>query len=32
LDLHGKNVEIKDGTPLLAYLDENYPVPAANPK
>jgi glucose/arabinose dehydrogenase len=29
---HGKNVEIKDGTPLLAYLDENYPVPAANPK
>jgi glucose/arabinose dehydrogenase len=29
---HGKNVEIKDGTPLLAYLDENYPIPAANPK
>lgn len=29
---HGKNVEIKDGTPLLAYLDENYPVPAANAK
>jgi glucose/arabinose dehydrogenase len=29
---HGKNVEIKDGTPLLAYLDENYPLPAANPK
>ena len=25
---HGKNVEIKSGTPLLAYLDENYAVPA----
>jgi hypothetical protein len=26
---HGKNVEIKQGTPLLAYTDENYEVPAA---
>jgi hypothetical protein len=26
---HGKNVEIKSGTPLLAYLDENYPIPGA---
>lgn len=26
---HGKNVEIKNGTPLLAYLDENYVIPAA---
>ena len=25
---HGKNVEIKEGTPLLAYTDENYEVPA----
>ncbi len=24
---HGKNVEIKEGTPLLAYTDENYEVP-----
>jgi hypothetical protein len=28
---HGKNVEIKSGTPLLAYLDENYAVPTAKP-
>jgi len=28
---HGKNVEIKSGTPLLAYLDENYVVPSAKP-
>ena len=26
---HGKNVEIKQGTPLLAYTDENFVVPAA---
>ena len=26
---HGKNVEIKSGTPLLAYLDESYAPPAA---
>jgi hypothetical protein len=26
---HGKNVEIKQGTPLAVYTDENYPVPAA---
>ena len=26
---HGKNVEIKSGTPLLAYLDENYTIPSA---
>ena len=26
---HGKNVEIKEGTPLLAYADENFPIPAA---
>ena len=25
---HGKNVEIKQGTPLLVYTDENYDVPA----
>lgn len=25
---HGKNVEIKQGTPLQAYTDENYVVPA----
>jgi hypothetical protein len=28
---HGKNVEIKNGTPLLAYLDENYVMPTAKP-
>jgi hypothetical protein len=28
---HGKNVEIKNGTPLLAYLDENYAVPTSKP-
>ena len=27
-----KTVEIKNGTPLIAYLDENYAVPAANEK
>ena len=26
---HGKNVEIKQGTPLLVYTDENYDVPAS---
>ena len=25
---HGKNVDIKEGTPLLAYTDENFNVPA----
>jgi hypothetical protein len=25
---HGKNVEIKEGTPLLAYTDETYELPA----
>ena len=25
---HGKNVEIKEGTPLTAYTDENYTLPA----
>ena len=24
---HGKNVEIKQGTPLLVYTDETYVVP-----
>jgi hypothetical protein len=28
---HGKNVEIKNGTPLLAYLDENYAVRTSKP-
>ena len=26
---HGKNVEIKEGTPIKAYVDENFDVPAA---
>jgi hypothetical protein len=26
---HGKNVDIKAGTPLLAYTDENFEVPAS---
>ena len=26
---HGKNVEIKQGTPLLVYTDENFDVPVA---
>ncbi len=26
---HGKNVEIKEGTPLLAYIDQDFAVPAA---
>ena len=26
---HGKNVEIKEGTPLLAYVDQDFAVPAA---
>ena len=26
---HGKNVEIKEGTPLQAYTDEPYEVPAS---
>jgi hypothetical protein len=25
---HGKNVEIKDGTPLAAYVDQDFTVPA----
>jgi hypothetical protein len=28
---HGKNVEIKQGTPLIVYTDENYEVPAPKP-
>jgi len=24
---HGKNVESKEGTPLVAYTDQNYTVP-----
>ena len=24
---HGKNVEVKQGTPLLAYVDQDFPVP-----
>ena len=24
---HGKNVEVKEGTPLLAYMDQDYTVP-----
>jgi len=26
---HGKNVEIKEGTPLMAYVDQDFTVPAA---
>jgi hypothetical protein len=26
---HGKNVDITEGTPLLAYTDENFEVPAS---
>jgi hypothetical protein len=26
---HGKNVDVKEGTPLTAYLDQDYTVPAA---
>src|SRR5262249_6409325 len=26
---HGKNVDIKEGTPLTAYMDQDYTVPAA---
>lgn len=26
---HGKNVEVKQGTPLLAYVDQDFTVPAA---
>lgn len=26
---HGKNVEIKEGTPLLAYVDQDFAVPPA---
>src|ERR1700730_3114052 len=25
---HGKNVEVKEGTPLMAYVDEDFAVPA----
>lgn len=28
---HGKDVEIKPGTPLLVYTDENYDVPVPKP-
>jgi hypothetical protein len=24
---HGKNVEIKEGTPILAYVDQDFTVP-----
>ena len=27
---HGKNVEVKQGTPLLAYVDQDFTVPTAN--
>jgi hypothetical protein len=26
---HGKNVEVKQGTPLLAYVDQDFTLPAA---
>jgi len=26
---HGKNVEVKQGTPLLAYVDQDFTVPPA---
>ena len=26
---HGKNVDVKEGTPLAAYIDQDYPIPAA---
>jgi hypothetical protein len=26
---HGKNVDVKEGTPLLAYLDQDYAVPGS---
>ena len=26
---HGKNVDIKQGTPILAYVDENYDIPVS---
>ncbi|HEY7402278.1 MAG TPA: hypothetical protein VIB39_02055 [Candidatus Angelobacter sp.] len=26
---HGKNVEVKEGTPLTAYMDQDYPLPVA---
>jgi hypothetical protein len=26
---HGKNVEVKEGTPLMAYVDQDFAVPAA---
>jgi hypothetical protein len=26
---HGKNVEVKQGTPLLAYVDQDFAVPTA---
>jgi hypothetical protein len=25
---HGKNIEVKEGTPQLAYLDQDYLLPA----
>jgi hypothetical protein len=26
---HGKNVEVKEGTPLLAYVDRDFEMPVA---
>lgn len=26
---HGKNVDVKEGTPLTAYIDQDYTIPAA---
>jgi len=26
---HGKNVEVKEGTPLRAFVDQDFAVPAA---
>jgi hypothetical protein len=26
---HGKNVDVKEGTPLTAFLDQDYTIPAA---
>jgi hypothetical protein len=26
---HGKNVDVKEGTPLAAFIDQDYTIPAA---
>ena len=26
---HGKNVDVKEGTQLTAFVDQDYPIPAA---